>query len=325
MIKIPAHAKYQIIHDTIQRADNLLNVITMCEIAGVSRSGYYHYLATENLRLERENQDRQDFLIILEAYKYRGYHKGARSIYMRLLHQNPPVVMNIKKIRRLMKKYNLRCPIRKANPYRRMSKAMATAYVAPNIVNREFEEHGPRKILLTDITYIINNKAPRCYMSTIIDACTKELLAWVLSQSLEIDFVLDTINQLVEKHGTDLSTETLIHSDQGSHYTSIKFIQLVKDANLRQSMSRRANCWDNAPQESFFGHMKDELDLSNCYTFDEIEKAITDWTEYYNTDRYQWDLAKLAPVEYYKYLTIGVYPLITPKAKGYKAQSEALQ
>ena len=137
-----------------------------------------------------------------------------------------------------MKKYNLQCPIRKANPYRRMAKAMATAYTAPNIVNREFEEHGPRKILLTDITYIINGKAPRCYMSTIIDACTKELLSWVLSESLEIDFVLETVKQLIEKHGTDLSTETLIHSDQGSHYTSIKFIQLLKDNELRQSMSR---------------------------------------------------------------------------------------
>ena len=156
-MKIPAHAKYQIIYDTMQKNDNLLNVAAMCEIAGVSRSGYYHYLSTEDQRMEREEQDRQDFLLILKAYQYRGYHKGARSIYMRLLHMEPPIVMNIKKIRRLMKKYNLQCPIRKANPYRRMAKAMATAYTAPNIVNREFEEHGPRKILLTDITYIINS------------------------------------------------------------------------------------------------------------------------------------------------------------------------
>ena len=148
-MKIPAHAKYQIIYDTMQKNDNLLNVAAMCEIAGVSRSGYYHYLSTEDQRMEREEQDRQDFLLILKAYQYRGYHKGARSIYMRLLHMEPPIVMNIKKIRRLMKKYNLQCPIRKANPYRRMAKAMATAYTAPNIVNREFEEHGPRKILLT--------------------------------------------------------------------------------------------------------------------------------------------------------------------------------
>ena len=322
-MKIPAHAKYQIIYDTMQKNDNLLNVAAMCEIAGVSRSGYYHYLSTEDQRMEREEQDRQDFLLILKAYQYRGYHKGARSIYMRLLHMEPPIVMNIKKIRRLMRKYNLQCPIRKANPYRRMAKAMATAYTAPNIVNREFEEHGPRKILLTDITYIINGKAPRCYMSTIIDACTKELLSWVLSESLEIDFVLETVKQLIEKHGTNLSTETLIHSDQGSHYTSIKFIQLLKDNELRQSMSRRANCWDNAPQESFFGHMKDELDLSECHGYEEILNAVRDWTEYYNTERYQWDLARLSPVEYYQYLTTGIYPLIIPKAKGKNNQSEA--
>lgn len=322
-MKIPAHAKYQIIYDTMQKNDNLLNVAAMCEIAGVSRSGYYHYLSTEDQRMEREEQDRQDFLLILKAYQYRGYHKGARSIYMRLLHMEPPIVMNIKKIRRLMKKYNLQCPIRKANPYRRMAKAMATAYTAPNIVNREFEEHGPRKILLTDITYIINGKAPRCYMSTIIDACTKELLSWVLSESLEIGFVLETVKQLIEKHGTDLSTETLIHSDQGSHYTSIKFIQLLKDNELRQSMSRRANCWDNAPQESFFGHMKDELDLSECHGYEEILNAVRDWTEYYNTERYQWDLARLSPVEYYQYLTTGIYPLIILKAKGKNDQSEA--
>lgn len=80
-------------------------------------------------------------------------------------------------------------------------------------------------------------------------------------------------------------------------------------------MSRRANCWDNAPQESFFGHMKDELDLSECHGYEEILNAVRDWTEYYNTERYQWDLARLSPVEYYQYLTTGIYPLIIPKAK----------
>ena len=127
-----------------------------------------------------------------------------------------------------------------------MAKAMATNNIAPNLVNREFEKHGPRKILLTDITYIINGKAPRVYMSTIIDAYTKEILSWVLSDSLVLDFVLDTVTQLGYTHDISLTEETIIHSDQGAHYTSIKFIELVKDKNLRQSMSRKANCWDNA-------------------------------------------------------------------------------
>lgn len=315
-MSIPPSAKYEIIHEMTLRDNNLLNICQLCEAAGVSRSGYYHYLNTEDVRLRRDAQDRADFEIILEAYNYRGYSKGARGIYMRLLHKDPPVHMNIKKIRRLMKKYGLFCPIRQANPYRRAAKALQTDHVAPNLVNREFEEHGPRSVLLTDITYIINGKAPRCYLSTIVDACTKELLAWKLSASLEIDFVLETVQELIEKHKISFHVETLIHSDRGAHYTSVKFIQLLKDSDLRQSMSRKANCWDNAPQESFFGHMKDEINLSGCETFDDIYRTISDWADYYNHDRYQWDLAKLAPCEYYRYLTTGIYPLSIPKPKG---------
>jgi len=71
---------------------------------------------------------------------------------MRLLHMDPPIVMNTKKIQRLMRKYGLICPIRKANPYRRMATALKTNNIAENLVNREFEDHGPRSILLTDIT-----------------------------------------------------------------------------------------------------------------------------------------------------------------------------
>lgn len=315
-MSIPANTKYAIIRETTLRDNNMLSISYLCKIAEVSRSGYYHYLDTEDIRQAREAQDRQDFALIVSAYQFRGYKKGARSIYMRLLHMNPAAHMNVKKIRRLMKKYGLRCPIRKANPYRRMAKALATSNVAENILNREFEVHGARKVLLTDITYIINGRAPRCYMSTIIDACTKELLAWVLCESLEIDFVLETINQLVRQHGVSLSAQTLIHSDQGAHYTSLKFIELVQDAQLRRSMSRKANCWDNAPQESFYGHMKDEIDISSCTTFEQLRGVISDWVDYYNNDRYQWDLAKLSPREYYAYLLSGDYPLVMPKPNG---------
>jgi transposase InsO family protein len=315
-MSVPASAKYAIIREMTLRDNNLLNITWLCTAAGVSRSGYYHYIEAEYLRQQREEQDRKDFLIILEAYQFRSYSKGARSIYMRLLHKKPPIHMNIKKIRRLMNKYNLFCPIRKANPHRRAAKTIVTTQVVPNLLNREFEARGPRKVLLTDITYIINGKAPRCYMCTIIDACTKELLAWTLSASLEIDFVLDAVNFLIKNHGVSLTAETLIHSDQGSHYKSVKFVRLVKDSELRQSMSRKANCWDNAPQESFYGHMKDEIDISLCSTFDEVMQVIAAWADYYNNDRYQWDLARLAPREYYEYRTTGEYPLMIPKAKG---------
>lgn len=292
----------------IRQEDNMLSVKMLCEIANVSRSGYYNWVASEENRILKEEEDRKDFEIILTAYNYKGYNKGARGIYMRLLHMNPPIIMNVKKIRRLMKKYNLFCPIRKANPYRRMSKALKTNNVAENLLNREFKLHGPRKVLLTDITYLPYDGA-RCYLSTILDAYTKEILSYVLSETLEIDFVLETVNQLIDRHGISVTAETLVHSDQGCHYTSYSFINILKDKELRQSMSRRGNCWDNAPQESFFGHMKDEIDISNCKTFNEVKVIIDDWIDYYNHERYQWDLAKLSPCEYYEYVKTGIYPL----------------
>lgn len=146
-------------------------------------------------------------------------------------------------------------------------------------------------------------------MSVIIDAYTKQVLSYVLSDTMKLDFVLETVKQLLEKYGVDLSQETIIHSDQGVHYTSYKFIEIVENAELRRSMSRRGNCWDNAPQESFFGHMKQEIDLSNCRKFSEVKAAIDDWMAYYNQDRYQWNLAKLSPNEYYEYIKTKTYPL----------------
>ena len=307
MIKGAAHPRFEIVRMMSQRPENTLSIKELCNIARVSRSGYYSWLKALPLKELREERDRNDYKLIVEAYKYKGYDKGRRGIYMRLLHMG--VLMNIKKISRLMKKYGLRCPIRKANPYRRMVKAMRTDSVSPNIVNREFEEHGPRKILLTDITYIpVENHF--FYLSVIIDAFTKQVLSYVLSDSLELDFVLLTVEQLIDVYGDEIRTDCLLHSDQGCHYTSVKFRQLLSDAGLRQSMSRRGNCWDNAPQESFFGHMKDELskERKTWYCFDDVKVSINRWMDYYNNDRYQWDLAKLSPNEYYNYITTGEYP-----------------
>ena len=279
----------------------------MCRIVGISRSSYYYWLSTQDRQEERKCRDQADFQLILEAYQFRGYDKGVWGIHMRLLRMG--IRMNHKKIRRLMRKYGLHCPIRRTNPVRQILKALKTNAVADNRLNREFKKHGARSVLLTDITYIPLN---RCfyYLSVILDACTMEVLSYVLSSSLQVDFVLLTVENMLEAHGNELHTDVLLHSDQGSHYTSVSFRELLSDAGLRQSMSRKGNCWDNAPQESFFGHMKDELEVhaQNWNTIGEASAAIDDWMDYYNHDRYQLGLQKMAPAEYYQYLTIGKYP-----------------
>lgn len=299
--------KFKLIQEMTQRDNNELNISWLCDEASVSRSGYYNWIHSLDRRSDKEEMDRADFELILGAYKYRGYDKGRRGIYMRLLHKG--VRMNQKKISRLMKKYNLFCPIRKANPHRRMAKALKTDAVADNLVKREFTEHGAGKILLTDITYLFYNHGCKAYLSVIKDACTKQVMSYVVSESLEVDFVLETVKILIHKHGESLQTDAILHSDQGCHYTSISFRQLLRDKELRQSMSRRGNCWDNAPQESFFGHMKDQIHLEGCKTYAELLIVIDDYMDYYNNERYQWELAKLAPNQYATYLMTGQHPL----------------
>lgn len=174
--------RYEIIAETIKRDDNLLNISYLCKIAGVSRSGFYYWQDSRSARHRAEEQDKLDFDLILAAFKYRGYDKGARGIHMRLLHQDPPVLMNPKKIRRLMQKFHLVCPIRKANPYRSQAKRLQENRIAPNVLNRNFKVYGPRSVLLTDITYIPRyshhgNGQKYTYVCVIMDAYTKEALA----------------------------------------------------------------------------------------------------------------------------------------------------
>ncbi len=303
------HLVFEAIRSELESEYNMLGVKELCSLAGVSRSGYYRYISEDGAqkRYARELKDREDFALIKVAYDFRGYAKGYRSICMRLARMGTP--MNHKKVRRLMNKYGLRCPIRKANPYRRMAKAIKTNVVAPNLVDRQFKTKGPRQVLLTDITYIRLQKN-FCYLSVIIDAFTMQVLSFVLSESLEVDFVLETVEILIKNHLFSLDATTIIHSDQGCHYTSVKFRELIKDTNLRQSMSRRGNCWDNAPQESFFGHMKDELApyIPLWESFDDVKYRITDWMDYYNNDRYQAQLKGMAPNEYYHYIVTNILP-----------------
>lgn len=286
----------------------------MCTMAGIARSGYYRYLASGDHLNKKEIQDWSDFQLILAAYQFRGYDKGVWGIYMRLLHMG--IRMNHKKIRRLMHKYELSCPIRKENPYRRMAKALRTNVVADNHIKREFKKHGPRTVLLTDITYI-PLKDGFCYLSVILDAFTMQVLSYQLSNSLEMDFVLDTVKQLFQNHGCSITDKTYIHSDQGCHYTSVSFRELIQNMGLRQSMSRKGNCWDNAPQESFFGHMKDELKerSSRWNNIEDAQADINDWMDYYNNDRYQMGLQKMSPNEFYTYISEGIYPVSMPKTE----------
>ena len=96
--------------------------------------------------------------------------------------------------------------------------------------------------------------------------------------------------------------DAVIHSDQGFHYTNPEYIDKVKALEMIQSMSRKGNCIDNASVESFFGHLKDDVDYKSCKTFEELKLLIENYIKYFNTERAQWDKNKMTPVEYRDHL-----------------------
>ena len=294
---------YEIIKELVKKYEENNQVKYLCELANVSRSGYYNYFSNKSInnRKMKELQDEKDRDIILDAYNRHGFKKGAKGIKMTLENEDG-IIFNLKHIRRIMFKYDIVCPIRKANPYKQMLKANLEHRTLENKLNREFKQGVPGKVLLTDITYLFYSDCKKAYLSTIKDAETNEILAYRLSTNLYLDFVLNTMWDLAKQKEVPIPKDAFVHSDQGSHYTSPTFQSLLKELNLGQSMSRRGNCWDNAPQESFFGHMKDEIDLKSCKTFKDLQLEIGRYIEYYNNYRYQWNLKKMSPVQYRNHL-----------------------
>ena len=288
---------FELIRITI-RDNNLKNVVSyLCASAGVSRSGYYNYLSNESKRERREEIDIKVRDDILMAISFRGYKKGSRSIKM-LLEDKFGICYNRKRIMRIMRKYNIVCPIRRKKYKYKVTKEHK---VCKNYLQREFKQNVPGKVMLTDISYLQYGNAKTAYLSTILDASTNEILSFKVRENMKLDLVISTLNELKDNQFVHFD-DGMIHSDQGWHYTNPQFRIRAAEMGLQPSMSRRGNCWDNAPQESFFGHLKDEVDIKHCNTFDELHTLISDYIDYYNNDRYQWNLNKMTPIQYRNYL-----------------------
>lgn len=261
----------------------------MCQIAHVSRSGYYAWLC----HADQTPKDYDDSLLLKEIFSKGKGKWGWRTLRMKL--EDQQVIMNHKKIKRLMKAYGLRCKIRRKNPYKAITKRTAEHRTFENKLNRQFVQTIPYRYFGTDITYIPFNRR-FAYLAIVKDLASGEIVAWHASRYITIELVLTMMDQM-KQH-----PKAMIHSDQGFHFTNPVFIEKVKLLEMFQSMSRKANCIDNAPVESFFGHFKDEVDYKDARTFEELRQLIDNYITYYNYERRQWAKNKMTPVEYRDHL-----------------------
>lgn len=252
-------------------------------------------------RADAPEKDHDDYLLIKKVFDKGKSKYGFRTIQMKL--SNKGIIMNHKKIIRIKQKYNLVTKIRRKNPYKMIMKKSLEHRTFENKLNREFNQMIPFSIFSTDITYIPFNHR-FAYLSVIKDIASGEVMAWNLSMHLEMSLVMDTVENM-KNHPNIISSSLeniMIHSDQGFHYTNPLYIEELKKLNMVQSMSRKGNCIDNAPIESFFGHLKDDVDYKSCKTFNELYSLIEEYMEYYNNERQQWDLKKMTPVSYRNHL-----------------------
>lgn len=170
--------------------------------------------------------------------------------------------------------------------------------MAPDLLKRNFMASKPDEKWVTDITYV-QYGPETLYLSTIMDLYNNEIVAYKLYDHQQTSLVLDTLETALEARGNP--TGVILHSDQGSVYTSYAFQRLIKEENLVSSMSRRGNCWDNAVIESFHSNIKSEefqFVKYHALSISEVICRVQDYLHYYNHERIQEKLGYQSPLEY---------------------------
>lgn len=289
---IPTGEKYQ---------DSLSQILLKL---GICRSRFYRMCsdAFKAARKSRMEKEKQDLEAVRKTSEYGGYPKGSRQIYMQMANVANRH-MSRRKIRKLMKKAGIVCPVRKANASRQKAREYLKTHVKPNLLRRRFRLNRPGKVFLTDVTYLDYGENQRAYGSACKDSVTGEVVDFTIRSENDLNLVKETLLALPDGQNESMPDEKLIlHSDQGVLYLTDEFQNTASSRNLTLSMSKRGNCWDNAPQESFFGHFKDECPYKDCSTLEEVRTAVKEYVIYYNTQRGQWNRNKMTPRAYREYL-----------------------
>ncbi|MCY6414033.1 IS3 family transposase [Acinetobacter sp. VNH17] len=254
--------------------------------ARMARSTFYYWYSHSN----SDKYSNEKRLIQTLYHQHKGRY-GYRRITSTLRRKG--YLLNHKTVQKLMQQLKLTSLIRRKK-YQSYKGAYGKA--APNILKRQFTATRPNQKWVTDVTeFYVNGK--KLYLSPILDLYNGEIIAWQTSDRPHQHMVIKMFKSACEKLKP---TDTVVlHSDQGWQYQLQSYQHLLQQNDVKQSMSRKGNCLDNAVMENFFGHLKSELFyLEKFESIDQLKRSVDEYIHYYNHERIKMKLGGLSPVEY---------------------------
>ena len=276
----------EVLIDLVEKFKDSIPITQILNLFGISKSSYYRW----KQKLTEETILGKHEIMVIKTCKETKFEYGYRNITGIIRNQGYSIGLNT--VQRIMQKFNLQCQVR---PKRQTHYRGKESIVAHNVINREFKADRPLEKLVTDITYLPWGEK-RLYLSSIMDLYDGQIIAYTLGDKQDVGFVIDTLNQLQE-----LKEPCILHSDQGSVYTSRAYQTTVHRKSITMSMSRKGTPADNAPIESFHSILKSET----FYRYPElkssteiISQTVINFIDHYNNTRIQRKLGFLSPVQY---------------------------
>ncbi|PIC72981.1 IS3 family transposase [Sporosarcina sp. P17b] len=277
-------------YEAITALRKVYTVKQLCKAIGVSRSGYYAYL--KRPKKEATSRDQEDIIEIKKIVKENRGTCGAKRISGVLRAAN--YIINHKRVARLMKELNIRSKIRRKK-YTKENRSKATGYIYPNLLARDFNALLPNCKWVMDVTEFIRGDE-KVFVSAIMDLYDRNPIEVLIGRTSNNEMMEESIRKAMKERNLKDLSGVILHTDRGNSYRSHRYNQLSKKLGFIPSMSRKANCWDNAVIESFFSHFKTELPYHySIETPALLEQAIPKFITYYKEIRSQKRLGYLSP------------------------------
>ena len=265
--------------------------MVLCDTLEVSRAGYYAWLA-ESVT-SRQQRDRELMPLVCDIFWRHKRRYGARRIAVELAARGQPC--GVDRVAKLLKRQGLRA-IQPQGYKPRTTNSRHTLGYSPNLLLRSAPPTHPNRVWVADITYLPLKVGGFAYLASLLDLCSRRVVGWSVDAQMTDSLVIDALQKAIALRQPPPGL--IHHSDRGGQYASHDYRAMLRRAGCRQSMSRAANCYDNAFMESCFGTIKTELEMTEYDHCPAARAEIASYLAYYNTERRHSSLDYLSPVAF---------------------------